>query len=131
VYNDVDDKNVFLKFLYYPGLTSEDLHGLVDKFEDQLRMFNSKKRLTYALASGSVIGTWALAYTYRFKFSSFLFSTVFSFFLVNYGLRNYFSGAMKHNLNSSAEALSTKYPKVKYARVQYTKSSEISHNKLV
>ncbi len=131
VFNDVDDKEVYMKTLYYPKITSDDLHSLMDKFEEQLKVYNNKIRVSYLLSAGSVLGTWSLAYLYRFKFSSFLVSTVASFFAVHYGLSSLYSKSMKNSLNSYAQDVAKKYPQIKYSTVEYTKSSEITPKKLI
>jgi len=131
VYNDVDDKDIYLKTLYYPKLTSDDLHSLFDRFEEQLKSYNNTVRISYLVSAGSVLGTWSLAYFYRFKFSSFLFSTFVSFFAVHYGLTSFYSNKMKSSLNFYAHDIAKKYPEIKYSSVQYAKSSEISQRKLI
>lgn len=117
--------------MYYPGLTSDDLHSLLDKFEEQLRYYNNKRRFSYLFSAGSVLGTWSMAYLYRFKFSSFVFSTIASFFAVQCGLNAVYSRQMKNTLNLHATDLSKKYPQIKYSKVEYTKSSEVAPQKLI
>jgi hypothetical protein len=103
----------------------------LDKFEDQLRNYNNKVRFSYLISAGSVLGTWSMAYLYRFKFSSFVFSTFASFFTVHYGLSSLYSKQMKNTLNFAAIEVAKKYPQIKYSKVEYTKSSEIAPQKLI
>jgi len=131
VFNDVDDKEVYLKTLYYPKLTSDDLHALIDNFEEQFKVYNNKVRFSYILSAGSVLGTWSLAYSYRFKFSTFVVSTIASFLIAHTSLSHLHSKSMKNSLNFYAQEVAKKYPQIKYSSVEYIKSSEITPKKLL
>lgn len=131
VFNDVDDKEVYLKTLYYPKLTSDDLHKLMDKFEEQFKAYNNKVRFSYLISAGSLLGTWSLAYLYRFKFSTFVVSTLASFLAVQFSLSHFHSKSMKNSLNYYAQEVAEKYPQIKYSSVEYIKSSEITPKKLI
>jgi hypothetical protein len=131
VYGEVEDSNVYLKTLYYPKLTSNDVHFLFDKFEEEYKSLSNKKRFAYIASLGSLFGTWALAYTYKFKFYSFLATSALAYVATKYTLDKSAHSRMGHNLNNVAEGIAKKYPEIKYSRVQYVKSSEISHKKLI
>ena len=131
VYNEVDDSQVYLKVLYYPKLTSDDLHNLLDRFEDEYRSLNHKNRVSYLLSAGSALGTWALAYRYRFKFTTFLLTTAVAFAATKYTLNQFAQSRMTSNLNSSAQSIANNYPQIKFSRVEYTRSSEVRAAKLL
>ena len=107
------------------------MHFLVDKFEEEYKSLSNKNRFAYVASLGSILGTWALAYNYRFKFYSFLASTAVAYAATKYSLDSYFASSMSHNLNNSAESVAKKYPEIKYSRIQYVKSSEIKNKKLI
>lgn len=125
VFNDVDDKNVYLKVLYYPKITSGDFHSLLDLFEQEYSKLNQKKRFGYLLSAGSVLFTWGLAYRYRFKLPTFALTTLASFGLSKVALDSLYHNSMHHALNSYANNLAKNYPEIKYARVEYKKSNEL------
>ncbi len=117
--------------MYYPKLTSNDAHFLFDKFEEEYKSVSNKKRFAYVLSLGSLFGTWALAYSYKFKFYSFLATSAFAFAATKYALDKTANSRMASNLNNAAEGIAKKYPEIKYSRVQYVKSVEIAPKKLI
>jgi hypothetical protein len=122
---------VYLKFLYFPKLTTNDMHILLDKFEDEYKSLNNKNRFNYLLSLSSGLGTWALAYSYRLKFTTFLVATACTYFGAKWALDCRASFIMQRNLNNFAYSFSEKYPEVKYSKVVYTKSKEIKAPKLI
>jgi hypothetical protein len=107
------------------------MHILIDRFEEEYKSLNNKKRLNYLLSLSSGLATWALAYSYRLKFTTFLVATACTYFGVKLALDSQASCKMQKNLNNFAYSLSEKYPEVKYSKVVYTKSDEIKAPKLI
>lgn len=130
VFNDVEDKDLFMKTIYYPKLTEEDLHILMDKFQEQFKKLNNRNRLSYVLSLGSFVGGWALAYRYRFTFGTFILTSIFSFVGAKLALDRYFNNNMIRNLNNYAETIAVKYPEIKYSKVEFVPSSQVTYQKL-
>lgn len=107
------------------------MHHLLDAFEEEYKSFANKSRFAYVLSFGSLFGTWALAYNYRFKFSSFLVSTVLAYAATKCVLDKCATNKMSLNLNNIAVGIAKKYPEIKFSNVEYTSSSEIKHQKLI
>ena len=103
----------------------------MDNFEEEYKSLNNKNRFAYVISLGSVIGTWSLSYCYKFKFYSFLASSVFAYAATKYFLNQISTSRMKSNLSCVAETIAKKYPEIKYSKVKYVKSSQISHTKLI
>ncbi len=131
VFTEVDDSNIYLKTLYYPNLSSSDMHNLLDRFEEEYKTFSNRSRFAYVASFGSLFGTWALAYKYRFKFTSFLGATSIAYVATKWTLDQFSASRMSKNLNTFASIVAVKYPEIKFSRVEYTKSSEIKNQKLI
>ena len=119
-----------MKTLYYPRLVADDFYTLNYFFEEQYKNSLNRTRLNYGLSLLSLVGAWGLSYTLRFKKTTFgvvsLFSTFASFKL----LENLNEKNMQNRLNNKAYDVAVKYPEIKFSKVVYTKSEEVSKRTL-
>jgi hypothetical protein len=115
-----------MKVLYYPEITREDYERMIGRFAEEYRSFTTKNRYSYIPAVGATLLSWALAYSYRMKFSSFVALTVGSFALTKMSLGCLANQRMQHNLNGFAKGVAKDYNDIKYLKIDYTDSTQIN-----
>lgn len=119
VFNNVDDKDIYLRTLYYPFLRTDDYAILVSRFSEEYSSFLYKRRFSFFVSLFA--GMFGLATCYRFNFKSrnsipmflVLFGSTF------YGFSNLLSIRMRSKLNKFAKEIADKYIEIKYTQVEY------------
>ena len=130
VFFDVEDQNIFLKTLYYPRLAINDYYILNHFFEEQYKKTATRTRINYGLSLASVLGTWSIAYSMKFKRSSFISLTLLTAFATFKGLEYMGTNSLQRKLNAKACDVSRNYPEIKFSNVVYTSSSEVAKKTL-
>ena len=123
IHRDVEDKNIFLKTLYFPKLITEDYMKLTKLFEEKSASFHRQKFFSYGIVFGVAGLTWGMAYRNNFKIGGFVILTGGTFFVLKYFVDRHFLNSLNWNLNFQSRAIAEKYPEIKYLSIEYVKSS--------
>lgn len=121
VFYDVEDRDVFLKTLYYPNLKSDDYSNLTSKFSEEYSSLLTKRKLSFF--TSLILGSAGLGVCYRFSLksrtSAFIF--LFAFGASFYQLNSMLKSGMKNRLNNYARGVAQSYDEIKYSTVEYGK----------
>lgn len=125
VFRNLDEKNLYLKTLYYPRLRREDYINLLNLYNEKSANYNRLKWLSYGLVIGTSGFAWGLALRNNLRFSSFVLLTGGSFVGLKWLVDRYLLNNLNNNLNRASIQYTNKYPEIKYLTVEYVKSPTI------
>ena len=126
VFRNVDDSDVFMKVLYYPHITKEDYSALTNKFSEEYKKNSSNARFTFITTLGATLFSWYLSSAMRLKMTTFGLLTIGSAATTHCLLKKYYHNKMKNNVNGYAGSIASKYPDIKYLKINYTTTDKLA-----